>query len=125
MRKADDLFSKCERDGEETVRKLLAEKTYCTHDEIPIVEEWLRRKDEERTVVRASIRDAREERTLSIAEEANRIASSALAEARLANRSRWKDRIIAITAIIIAAMAAREDIIWFISWLLQKITKNS
>jgi len=124
MRRADDLFAKCERDGEETVRKSLADKTYCTHSEIPIIKEWLRRKDEERALSLSSIRDEREERTLSIAAEANRIASSALAEtraeARLSRRSRWKDRIIPIIAIIIAAIAAREDITWLISWFLDK-----
>jgi hypothetical protein len=70
-------------------------------------------------------RDAREEDTLSIAKDANRIASEALAmtksEARLARRSRWIDRIIPTIAIIIAAVAAREDIIWLISALIKKI----
>ncbi|MEK6909907.1 MAG: hypothetical protein AABW61_02400 [Candidatus Aenigmatarchaeota archaeon] len=77
MRTADDIFAKCERDGEETVRKRLAQKNYCTHDEIPIVEEWLRHKDEERAIATASKRDKREEETLSIAKEANRIARRA------------------------------------------------
>jgi len=124
MRSADDLFAKCKRDGEEIVRKRLPERTYCTHEETPIIEEWLRRKDEERGLASSSKRDAREEETLSIAKEANRIASSALTEARFANRSRWKDRISTIIAIIIAATAAREDIIWLISWLLKQIPKG-
>jgi hypothetical protein len=122
MRTADDLFKKCEKDGEELVRKRFAEDVYCTHDEKPIIQEWLRRKDEERALASSSKRDAREQETLSIAKEANRIAFSALAEARFANRSRWKDRISTIIAIIIAAIAAREDIIWLISWLINKIT---
>ena len=127
MRRTDDLFAKCEKDGEEIVRKSLADKTYCSHSETPIIEEWLRRKDEERAIASSSKRDAREEETLAIAKEANRIASSALAEtraeARLSRRSRWIDRIIPIIAIIIAAIAAREEIKWLISWLIDKIFK--
>jgi len=44
-----------------------------------------------------------------------------LIEAERANRSRWKDLTIAIIAIIIAAIAAREDIIWLISALIKKL----
>lgn len=54
------------------------------------------------------------------AKEANRIASDALL---FTKRSRRADRIIAITAIIIAVIAAREDIIWLISWLFRSISK--
>lgn len=122
MRTPEEMFSKCERDGEDAVRKGLAAKSYCEHDEAPIAEEWLRRKDEERALASSSKRDAREEETLSIAKEANCIASNAFEEAKLANRSRWKDRTITIIAIIIAAIAAREDIIWLISWLITKIS---
>ena len=72
----------------------------------------------------AEERDKREAETLSIAKEANRIASNALADARLANRSRWKDRIMTAIAIIIATIAAREDIMWFISWILSKMNTS-
>jgi hypothetical protein len=78
MRTADDLFAKCERDGEEVVRKRMAEKVYCTHDETSIVQEWLRRKDEERIASALSKRDEREEKTLSIARRANIIAIIAM-----------------------------------------------
>ena len=126
MRSADDLFAKCERDGEDIVRKRMAENIYCsTKEERSIVQEWLRRKDEGRNLASSSKRDAREEETLSIANEANLIASRALdtaeSEARLARRSRWIDRIIPMIAIIIAAIAARDDIKWLISWLIDKI----
>ncbi|MBI4633363.1 MAG: hypothetical protein HY742_05685 [Deltaproteobacteria bacterium] len=53
----------------------------------------------------------------SSARDANRIASEAFS---FTKRSRRTDRIIAITAIIIAVIAAREDIIWLISWLITK-----
>jgi len=112
MRSTDDLFSKCERDGEEAVRNRMAENVYCTKDERPIIQEWLRRKDEVRSLAASSKRDAREEETLSIAKEANRIASDALIVARSSSKSarkqaRWAmwAAIIATTAIIIAAMA--------------------
>ena len=62
---------------------------------------WLAHKD-------SAKRDAREEKTLKIAKEANSIARSASREVR-------KDRIIAIAAIIIAAIAAHEEIMWLIS----------
>lgn len=62
----------------------------------------------------AELQDDRETETLSMAKEANLIAQSM-------RREGWKDRIIAIAAVIIAAIAAREDIIWFISWLISKI----
>jgi hypothetical protein len=52
----------------------------------------------------AELRDERESETLFISKSMRR-------EVR-------KDRIIAIVAIIIAAIAAREEIIWFISWLI-------
>jgi hypothetical protein len=52
--------------------------------------------------------------------EANRIASDALL---FTKRSRRTDRIMTIAAIIIAIIAAREDIIWLISWLFRSISK--
>ena len=88
------------------------------------VDAWLESKRLALEASDATKRDAREEATLSIAKEANRIASSALAEARLANRSRWTDRIIMIITIIIATIAAREDIIWLVLWLINKITSS-
>jgi hypothetical protein len=78
MRTADDLFAKCERDGEEIVRKRLAQRDYCTHDEIPIIEEWLHGKEEQRTLASLAKRDEREEKTLSIARRANTIAIIAM-----------------------------------------------
>lgn len=60
---------------------------------------WLAEKQIERETEASSRRDAREERTLAIAEDANRIASSALLSSKRANT-------IAIAAIISAAIAA-------------------
>jgi len=76
----------------------------------------------------SSLRDEREEETLSIAKEANRIASNALIEVRssatsVRKQARWTmyATIIATIAIIIAAIAARADIKWFISWIVSKL----
>lgn len=97
MRTAEDLFAKCERDGEETVRKRFAEKRYCTHDEIPIVEEWLRRKDEERT--NASISEE-----LRLTREANSFAREANLLAKKANTIALIALIVAIIAIIVSVI---------------------
>ena len=83
-----------------------------TRDE---VESWLRSKQIISNALGASKRDAREEATLSIAKEANRLASEANSIARLeaaaASRSaRW-----AMYAAIIAAISAIVAII--VPWL--------
>jgi hypothetical protein len=65
--------------------------------------------------------EGREELAIRIANEANRLASEANASTRRAVRI---DRFIAITAVIIAATAAREDIKWLISWLVKQIIKT-
>ena len=76
-------------------------------------------------VKEAELRDAREAETLSVSKEANSLAREANSRTsmidRFTRRAVLKDRIIAIAAVIIAAIAAREDIIWFISWLISKI----
>jgi len=69
----------------------------------------------------AELRDDRETETLSMAKEANSVAKEANSIARSMFRAVWKDRIIAIAAAIIALIAAREDIILFISWIISKI----
>jgi hypothetical protein len=79
-------------------------------------------------VKEAELRDAREAETLSIAKEANSLARDVNSRTsmidRFTRRAVLKDRIIAIVAIIIAAIAAREDIMWFIRFLLNKIIKT-
>ena len=62
------------------------------------IEHWLRLKEAERELATSAKRDGREEETLSIAKEANRIAASAEVAAR--GSSRW-----AMWAAIIATMA--------------------
>jgi iron uptake system EfeUOB component EfeO/EfeM len=76
-------------------------------------------------VKESDLRDIREAETLSIAKEANELARKVNLRTSdidvFTRRAVRKDRIIAIVAIIIAAIAARADIAWFISWILSKI----
>ena len=76
----------------------------------------------------AEERDKREAKTLSIAKEANELARKVnlrTSDIDVFNRRAVrKDRIIAIIAMIIATIAVREDIIWFISWLISKINTS-
>jgi len=104
MRTSGDLFNKCNRDGEEKVRRLLAEKTYCTHDEIPIIEEWLRRKDEERSLKREEENNKIALDMLDAAKRqataAETAASSALEQARIARTAKNIAIIAAVVGII-------------------------
>ncbi len=68
---------------------------------------WLELKSKEREESEVSARSAREAETLSIAKEANEIASDALA---IASRSSVIDRRIAVAAVIIAIIAATPEI---------------
>lgn len=82
------------------------------------VSQWLLVKESE-------LRDARDAEILSVAKEANSLARDANSRTstidRCTRRAVLKDRIIAIIAVIIAAIAARADIMWFISWLISMI----
>ena len=67
---------------------------------------WLEEKRIEREVDAASKRDAREEETLSIAKDANRLASDANSVARLQAAAASRSARYAMYAAIIAAIAA-------------------
>ncbi|MDP3744441.1 MAG: hypothetical protein Q8Q76_08900 [Methylotenera sp.] len=106
-------------DNEAEVRERLASRQYHS-EQVPIIQEWLRRKEEARSAASSTKRDAREEETLSIAKEAlsiakeaNRIASEDLAAAQSSatsafEQARWAKwaAIIATVAAIIATVAA-------------------
>lgn len=72
-----------------------------------LVELWLKSKEDERALAASAKRDAREEETLSIAKEANRIASEAEFAARKQARYAMYAAIVAATAAIVSA---KEDI---------------
>ena len=120
-------FKEYENLGESRVREALASGNYGRQDSTMYQKAygWLSMLDKKREDGLAKLRDDRESEIRDIAKEANSIAANALAEtrfeARLARRSRWIDRIIPTIAIIIAIIAAREDIKWLISWLLDKL----
>lgn len=100
-----DLAVQLESLGETEVRERLAHKKYAERN-LSFVQEWLRRKDQEREDKRSAKRDAREEETLSIAKEANRIASEALVIARSSSDAVRKQARWAMIAAIIAAITA-------------------
>jgi len=100
-------------DNEAEVRQRLASGNYSQHHKA-LAQEWLRRKEEVRASASSTRAEAREQESLLIAKEANSIAWRALRAVR-------NDRIMTIIAIAIAAIAARDDIKWLISWLIDKI----
>lgn len=68
---ADEIFDECEDIGESAVRiKLNSLTSTYSMDERAAAEEWLRLREEERAEASSKRRDAREERTLSIARRA-------------------------------------------------------
>ena len=71
----------------------------------------------------AELRDARENETLALSEEANSEAKKANSIANSMSRAIVKDRAIAIIAVIIALIAARSDILWILSWVMDKINR--
>lgn len=112
MIQSPSLESLEQENNENAVRMRLAHNQYSPPD-IPIVEEWLRRKEVMRDELAFSKRDARDEETLSVAKDANSIAlaasysaTAAAAAASEANVIARSNRRIAITAAVIAAIAA-------------------
>jgi hypothetical protein len=96
----DKFFADFEKQGESAVRIATFSPAWNNDRyRLGMATEWLRLKDEERALAASKLRDAREEETLSIAREANEIARRSSREVR-------KDRLIAIAAVIIAAIAA-------------------
>src|SRR3990172_2502011 len=101
------FLASLEKMGEEKVREEHAKLKWGKPGDIDyiLVDNWLLSKASEREVAAVSRAEAREETALSISEEANRIASDALAEARSANSVARRANRIAIIALIIAATA--------------------
>jgi hypothetical protein len=102
----DPLLRELDAESDElSVRSRLAAGKFNTW-ESGVVEEWLRRKSDDRQAAAEVRAEAREEETLSIAREANRIASEARAAAY--EQARWAKwaAIIATVAAIIATVAA-------------------
>ena len=100
--------------NEAGVRSRLASPYGYQESYKPLVIEWLRERDEARATDSSSKRDAREIEILSIAKEANRLASEANTIARLeaaaASRSARYAMYAAVIAAIGAIIAAKSEI---------------
>ena len=100
------LYAELEAMGEAEVRITLAKGLFLMGQETNLAQEWLRVKDEERVAASSSKRNAREEEILSIAKEANRIASEARAAAfEQARWAKWAAIVATVAAIIAVAFS--------------------
>ena len=108
-RPKEELWAELEALGEEKVRENYERRIYGDGgDKRALVKLWLERQE-------AARRRARDQEALDLAKEANDIAKSNSVEIQKEIR---KDRILVIVAIIIAAIAAHEEIKWLISAIL-------
>jgi hypothetical protein len=114
-----------EASGLDTIRKDLRNKKYhnLTPQSFSFVSDWVAEKEDELRAADSARRDAREAETLSIAREANRLASEANSIARLeaaaASRSARYAMYASIVAVIGAITANKTDIFDFIKLLLK------
>ena len=97
------FFEKLESSGEKDVRERLAQGVF-SKDKHPLIQEWLRSKEESIESYASRRREDREEEYNSLAREANEIARSALKRAEDANR-------LAIIANAIAIISAISTVI--------------
>lgn len=131
-----NLIDELEKLGEQEVRKRLASNVYGDPRNLNYisVQAWLRSKEVEREEALNDESLSISRKALVASEEANRLACEANAVAREANnlarssdktmrREVRKDRIIAITAIIIAIIAAHK-VIWSLIVWIGNIIKN-
>jgi hypothetical protein len=84
MRNVAEEFTKLDAESEDSVQTKLAQGVYG-HDLVPIVEQWLRSKEESRKRAAASRTDKHEEEAIALAREANLIARQAAGTATEAN----------------------------------------
>ena len=99
---------------ETEVRERLAARKYHS-EQVPIIQEWLRREEEARSAASSAKRSARSEETLSITKEVNAITRSEAAAARRSARYTMYAAVIAAISAIIAAKAEIYDLISKIS----------
>lgn len=105
MRNAVEEFAKLDNESEEFVRTRLAQGVYG-RELVPIVEEWLRSKENSRKHAAASRAETREEQAIALAWEANQIAREAVRTASEANKIARRAKTIALWTAIAAALAA-------------------
>jgi hypothetical protein len=102
---ADELWPKLDADGEDKVREKLAQGVYG-QQKIPLVNEWLARKDRQRADAANQHRDAREDETLKLSAEANSIARESNAISRRSNVAAWVAVAISVVALLVAIVSA-------------------
>ena len=80
----DELWPRLEEKGEEEVQKDLNEGRYG-RDKKPLVEAWLKTKQQKRTEAMAGRQETREDQSMVLSKEANAIARSANAVSHRSN----------------------------------------
>lgn len=118
-RSDEEIEALWQQHGKPGIQNIINSKTIVDKRDVARLKQKIQDEEEAEEDERLSRQEDREETTLRIAEEANSIARAASEEARLARLSVKYDRTIAIAAIIIAAISARDDIRWLISQLTQ------
>ena len=104
----DKFYAELESTGEMTVRDKLAQGAYAPKKHL-LIQEWLRRKSDERLEAAALRSEAREEETLSISRNALRISEEANLISDKARRyAKWSNIIAIIAAAITIAIAIFE-----------------
>ena len=102
---ADELWPKLDATGEDEVRKKLAMGAYGP-PKIPLVNEWLARKESQRQDSSNRDRDDREDETRKLSAEANSIAREGNAISRRSNIAAWVAVVISAVALFVAIATA-------------------
>lgn len=118
-RSDEEIDAIWQREGKAGAQNIINSQHIVDKRDVARLRQKIQDEEEREESERLSRQERREEQTLRIAEEANSIARAASVEARSARLAVKYDRAIAITAIIIAAISAREDIHWLISEILK------
>lgn len=122
--KIERLFSMFEEMGESEVGiRYTITPGYSSDIDTSYAKEWLRLKQEKRDLAASEKRDTREEETLAIAKEANRLASEANSIARVEAAAASRSARYAMYAALIAATVAIAGNIDNIMELINKIIK--
>lgn len=101
---ADEQWRKLDAVGEDGVRQKLAQGAYG-EQKIPLVNEWLGRKERQRNDARAQGQDSREDQSLKLSAEANSIAREGHTLARRSNIAAWSAVAISLLALAVAIVS--------------------
>jgi len=98
---ADEFWPKLDALGEEEVRKRLAQQV-SGEKKLPLVREWLARKERERQEAAGQEQNERADRADQLSAEANAISREGNAIAGRANLIAWVAIILSIAAIVVS-----------------------